>query len=431
MLFACSAETPSAPLPLDVVPQANAVAACDVLPGLATNAAAWYPSLDRYDVQGLIARLQTSCGAGNQTQTTAIAWQLLEIMEFVLDRNREGPASIGNLVAGPLLACVISLCDSSQLPAIDFAPSLSHEGLFAIRRTGTQPAVARDATPFIDFEGLANAALWGVEVDLPWSQVTGTNPVLVYGLPGGPTLPLSDVGIGGLQYDLNVFPDAGEFVDGALHVSVCFSALVTLPIVGGLDAGPRMQRENVLLEDHQPSFCPLSSIQSASLFGPVASLVRRILPSSRSSALFATRIGVIGGTPLDFSRFSPVAANVSGYLEFVQGPNPIVIEGQPIGDILVRARSGAGTPMEKVLITLTLVTNNGVPAGAVLSGDVASYSEERNGEEGVASFPDDGLPPSVGKPGGYRLCATGELAGYTFPTICSDRFHGRNFNDRK
>jgi hypothetical protein len=75
--------------------------------------------------------------------------------------------------------------------------------------------------------------------------------------------------------------------------------------------------------------------------------------------------------------------------------------------------------MERVLVTLYVLNNQGVPAGAVLSGDFESYTLERNGMEGIAVFPDDGPPPSLGKAGGYRICARGSLGGFTFTDACS------------
>ena len=50
------------------------------------------------------------------------------------------------------------------------------------------------------------------------------DPVLVYGNPVTSNgAPVSEATIGNIQYELDVYPDAGEFLDGALHVGACFS----------------------------------------------------------------------------------------------------------------------------------------------------------------------------------------------------------------
>jgi hypothetical protein len=94
--------------------------------------------------------------------------------------------------------------------------------------------------------------------------------------------------------------------------------------------------------------------------------------------------------------------------------------------IQVRARSGDGTPMELVEVTLSIRGNNGEPAGAILTGDLLSLSRELNG--GIATFPDDDNPVVVGKAGGYRLCVNGNFEGFSFNEVCSSVFNARNPN---
>jgi hypothetical protein len=77
-----------------------------------------------------------------------------------------------------------------------------------------------------------------------------------------------------------------------------------------------------------------------------------------------------------------------------------------------------------VLVTVFIFNNQGVPAGAVLSGDLSAYTEERDGVQGIATF-DNVI---VGKPGGYTVCAAGTLAGFTFAEACSNLFNVRNAN---
>ncbi|MGH7503065.1 MAG: hypothetical protein ACREL7_15165 [Longimicrobiales bacterium] len=402
---------------------------CDLMKTLATDARDVFARDEESQARDLVKDMDTACQSGNQTAVTAQAWDLLRLVEFALGAGLvEGsPAQTAGFV-GRLAACTTSLCQAAAVPVIDFGPAVSAFGLFDVHGTDSDDAIANGAVPFNDLAGNPNSALWGVEVDQPWSQATAANPVLVYGGPifqGG--LTLNELGLGDVQFSLDVFPDLGEFLDGAVHVGVCFSADVDLPPnANGLEG--RMQREGVLLEEFVPGFCPAtSSAQTASIIAPFAALARRLMPSSISARLFAdTKVRVVGGTPLDFSLFAPVAALTIGSLHWVSPPPSVVISGQPLGNLEVQALSGAGTPMEKVSVELYLGGNQGVPAGAFLSGDVTSFTQERAGLLGIAQFP-DGLAaaPSVNKPGGYTLCARGSLDGFTFTESCTT-FNARN-----
>lgn len=425
---ACTDNSSTAPAEDDLPVAAAVTGACDAVRDVTQSARSYFSQPERRDVQDLARDLGTACDAGLQNATKAVAWQIMGIIEDVIGADRAGDPVVGSSLVNALLACTVSLCEKAAQPGINFAGPLVGAGLFAVRSAGTTPALAGAVVPFTDEEGKANTALWGVSVDTDWKVVTGADPVLVYGMPLQPKAS-PELNVGHLRYELNVFPDAGEFVDGALHVGVCFASSFELPTVAGADPGALMRRNNVVLEDYQPTFCPPAAApQSASIFGPIFSMARRVLPSRFVSMRRATKVGVIGGTPLDFSEFSPVAANTAATLEFVTEPNPVVTVGQSIGNLRVRARTGDGTPMEKVLVTLTILNNSGSPAGAVLSGDVASITAERNGEEGIAVFPDDGPPVTVGKAGGYRICASGQLSPFTFTQVCSAVFNARNAN---
>jgi hypothetical protein len=404
---------------------------CDLMQSLSSGARDVFARAEEASARDLLNDMGAACNSGDQALVASYAWNLLGLVEFALAGDQvEGTVAQTATFVGRLVACTASLCQASAVPVIEFGPAVSAYGLFAVRRTDTSPAVANGAVPFTDLAGQSNTAFWGVEVEQPWAQVTAANPVLVYGGPvfqGG--IVLKELGLGNLQYDLNVLPDAGEFVDGALHVGVCFGTDVDLPpSANGLEA--RMQREGVLLEEHGPGFCPApTSAQSASVIAPFVAFARRVMPASITTRLFAdTKVRVVGGTPLDFSRFAPVAAETVGSLHWVSTPPPVVVAGQPFGTIAVQALSGSGSPMEKVRIELFLAGNQGTPAGAVLAGDVESFTQERAGLLGVAVFPDEGEEgTSVGKPGGYTACARAVFNGFTFNDICTT-FNARSAN---
>jgi hypothetical protein len=427
LALAACVEPPSSFQPDDVAvdPQANVVGAeCDLVKGLTTDVRSYFPQPEQRDAQEKMRDLEKACGTGVQETVTGLAGQLLSMAEVVLDDGRGGDPTVGSRMVNGLLACTVSLCNSSALPGVDFAASLSDPaGLFAVRFDDTHPAVARGAVPFTDFDGNPNSALWGVEVDpFSWSVVTDANPVLIYGAPaaGGPAL--QDVSFGAVSFELNRWPDRGPFEDDALHVGVCYSEEVLLPHENDNPSLPtlleRMQREGTLLSAYVPTFCP-PSVQSASVMGPVLALVRTLLPRPLLALMMTDkRVPHTGGSALDFSTFTPVAANTNGHLELVSGPNSVVTVGESIGVIRVRARSGAGTPIEKVKVTLAVENNSGTPAGAVLSGDVEAFTSE---EDGIATFEN----ASVGKPGGYIICATAELGGFAFERVCTGLFQAQ------
>lgn len=429
LAVACSDSSQTGPANDDLMAAVNVPGSCDLLQDLARNTRGWFPQPEQRDASDLVRQIRDACSAGVQTTVTAVSWQVLGMIETLLETGYSGDASVGSSLANELLACTSSLCLTSALPGIDFTGAFGGTGLFAVRSGGMLPAIARAAVPFTDPGGNANTALWGVAVDQGWDVVTSANPVLVYGMPttSGPVY--QELNLGGLRYELNVFPDAGEFLDGALHVGLCFESTVELPIVAGADSEGRVQRNGVVLENWNPTFCPASgaNLSTASLFAPVASVARALVPARFRALFMRGGVPVIGGTPLDFSIFAPVAANTAGTLEFVTPPPAVVVAGQPIGVIEVRARSGNGTPMERVKVTLSIKTNFGVPAGAEISGDLESYTGERAGEEGIATFPDDGTSVIVGKAGGYRVCADGELSGFTFTQVCY-AINARNSN---
>lgn len=425
---ACSDTQPSAPA-ADPIDMAAAVATgpCSLLKGITSDARSYFSQPEQKAAQDLAQAMASDCKSGLQGGLTAKAWQMLALMESVLETGRGGDPAVGSSLANGLLGCTGSLCQFPPNPILPLSGALASGGLFAIRSQTTDPAISRDPVTFADLRGTSIQGYWGVEVDQPWAQVTFTDPVLVWGNPVTSNgVPLSDASIGNIQYSLNVYPDAGEFLDGALHVGACFSPAAVFDD-GTNPLDPRMQRENVLLETHSPGFCGsvFTTVQSASLLGGIFALAKDLAQPLLSMFVLADKSApAVGGTPLDFSRFAPVAANTNAYLEFVTQPDATPTEGQPIGTFQVRAKSGAGTPMEKVLVTVYIMNNQGVPAGAVLSGDLSAYTEERNGVQGIATF--DNV--RVGKPGGYTICATASLGGFTFMEACSNLFNVKNAN---
>ena len=413
------------------------VGACTLVRNLEQDARSYFSRPEQQEASERLRTLRNTCAAGDREGSAAIAWGVLELMEHVLEGGRGGSPAVGASLARGLLACTVTLCAPVGLPELALAPALGPGGLFAVRGGGSVPVLARDWIAFTDLEGRPNRGRWGIEVDRPWHEVTGVSRTLFLGGPvsGSAPLALDERPVGNVQYDLKRFPTPGFFRFDALHVGVCLESPVALPHAGGdrnrPSLAPLMQREGVLLEFHAPRFCEAEaagpSFHQASLGSGVVAMARSLASLFRAPELRDDRlVRGLGGSARDFSRFAPVAAVPEGTLEFLAGPPEVVAVGEPIGPIRVRARSGNGTPVERVLVTLTIENNQGLPAGADLVGDRSAYTVELPGAEGVATLPGPGGILSVGKAGGYILCAEASLEGFAFERVCTDRFHVRN-----
>jgi hypothetical protein len=414
---------------------------CGLVQGIERDARNYFPQPERQGVQATLRDLRTACGNGAQPLVTEFAWSVLGSMESLLAAGRGGSASTGNALANGLLACTTSLCNPAALPGVNLVPALGASGLFAVRGAGeSHPVLARGPVGFTS-GGAPNRAWWRIDVDGgwgDWKDVTGAARTLFHGAPVATANRIGTLEkeIAGVQYELSRFPNPGPFADGRLFVSVCFDAEVSIPATsdapGNPPVFPLLQREGVLLE-RTPLPCPQTSgagVLQASIAGAFGDLVRQarsVLWPAASLELIGVR--GLGGSALDFSRFAPVAARTDGVLEFLDTPPAVVDAGASLGVIRVRARAGAGTPIERVLVRLSIENNQGIPAGAVLSGQTEAETREEAGLEGVATFPDGGgAELSVGKAGGYILCAEASLDGFTFPRVCTERFHVRNAN---
>ena len=420
-LAACMDNAPSA---LPAEPELPLQAAlspgdCTLSKDLAQAARSWFPRPERNDAASLAQDLHRACTREQPAAVKTNALALLDMMETMLNEGRGGPAGDGSSLANVLLACTRGLCNPAGNPGLDLVAALQHAaGVFAIRHGSedSRPVQARSWTPFSD--GVAdNHALWGIDVDAPWAEVANADPVLLYGTPVS-TLQLLDPGLGGLQYDFNRWPAVGLF-DDELHVWVCFADEAGLPHAPDVEPEGRMQRESTLLEDYTPNCPQYVASSGATLATPFMRLARAILPQPLHAFAMRTDRGVrhIGGSPLDFSRFAPVGANPDGELEWEVPPASVVTVGGAL-NVQVRARTGSGTPIEKVRVILEVAGNQGAPAGAFVSDNEALTREA----DGIAVFD----KAAVNKPGGYTICARGELDGFTFEPVCSTMFHARN-----
>jgi hypothetical protein len=429
-LLACS-DPPTAPEDLDhfaAAPGGPSSSTCDLVKDITSDTRTFFPVSDRKPALDAVSVMGTECKNGNTSATNTAAWTVLGLVDALVNAGKGGDPVVGSRLLNGLIACTKGLCVSADLesPLIDFQPALGPLGLFGVRTEGLLPIVARNPMPF--GAGIANTARWGVESPNWQTVIAGESnaKLIIFGAPAPTLMQLQDAGIGNLQFNLDRFPNSGQFADGQMRVGACFANDYVLPHIDGDENKPhmpeRVQRNAVLLETlpAAPTFCGQNNLQTASLLGGAASFLRELVPESWRLVFFGDRsVTVVGGTPLDFSTFSAVTAHADGFLEMLQGPESVVVQGEPIGNIRIGAKSGAGTPMEKVKITLSVYNNQGVPAGAVLSGTTEGYTSEDDGTVTLSEA-------VLGKAGGYIICADGQLNGFTFAQVCSSLFTARN-----
>lgn len=448
----CTDQTPTA-APNDdaerLVPTLGSALACDLtsstqIPADVRNYFSSSSNTVRNAARDKASQLGSACGAGNEALTRLYALQLIGMVETLVEAP---PATVPSVVLGgtlvrKLLTCTTSLgCTTgayvpADVPlAADLAKALDAQGLFTVRQDGT-PALARGTIPFFG----TNAAKFGTELSAGWTwpQANGGGTfVLLYGYPTAPSF-VGEAKVATLGYSFNRWPDSltpdGKFKDdGIVHVGVCFKDEIDVPHLDGVEhSHGRMQREGTLLSYHTPGFCGQAGFSlQASLAAPARALAMSLLPTSWAAMFFGdVRTPVIGGSAWDFSDFAPVGANTAGRL---------VIEAAPaagsfinVGDALnirVLALSGGGTPMERVPVEIYVAGNQGTPAGAVVMPD--PLDEDPDDGDGTWGYTvEDGgtvtLTGSLGKPGGYTICArlkpTEEFPGFTFAEACTLQF---------
>jgi hypothetical protein len=372
--------------------------------------------------------MESQIGAGDPEDGALLANGLVEFM-----------CGLQPDLAGEDASCDEGGADS-RVPIA--AASLGPDGLFGVRGWSPQGmAVAADSRPvvsngpvdFVDLDGNANRGVWGVEVESDWQTAIGDPayvPILIHGTPVEPTLPgaVNETALGQLEVDLSTFANVPSFVDGEIHVGVCYENDITLPLIDGEPSGNRMFRQTTALQPHQPGFDPWCATQEEQLAvrGLGGKILEFLLPRPLHAALqiVSRRAGGTSGTPEDFSRFAPFGPERFGRMAFVEGfaPGDGTV-GEPLGGIpeggdrpvvRVQALTGGGEAMELVRAEIYIAGNEGEPAGAGIVvcdargvcatedmvSELTRESDDGQGEGTFAEFPDFRL----GKTGGYTVC---------------------------
>lgn len=470
--WACSEPMPSEPeglLQVDPAFSHLGGGVCDVdFRDLARSARGFFGQPEQREASDLIRDLDDACETSGDPED--LPWLVLELMERVLDDGRAGSLEDGSVLAYGMLHLVDALpspgAPSDFIDASDPNPfsiettlgaALGSGGIFAVVDADHGPAGARDPVPFqllTEDPPRELDALYAVATQegLDWPTSigignedralvlahpvrTGDNDPLLEDFLFSPTT-VGDQLVTELQYVFNMLPDPGTFSE-QLRVAACFSE----DVFDSLSASERarLSKDGVLLEDLGDDVGTLCDavretalLSDASVFGSLFANVTSLLSPEPLHAFGFTSCCVSGGA-FAFSQMGSVFASADGYLMFTDSPSDVIaiepdadcttVDGTCalLGTVAVKALTGAGTPIEAIEITLSIGANQGVPAGAVLNGDLSESTSEG---EGVATFgPDANL--QVDKAGGYRLCANALDTSFNLAEACVD-FHVRN-----
>jgi hypothetical protein len=290
-------------------------------------------------------------------------------------------------------------------------------GIFDVRGgfgDGTGPAAA-----LLSVGGVRTLAAphWGVEPHPTWPT---DGHFLVYGYP---TLtsdavidPATNLNTNGPNtynsFEIGTIPDS--HLKTGLLVGICYSSVI------GTTAANRLIHNNAdLFDNAAPS--ALCSITTASLdavkwyaraLHDAASL---FVPKS-ASAMQGGEVD-IGGLPSSWSPFSTALIVGSNVVDTITTQPPATPSVNKAFPVIVRAITN-GVPVPGVSVTLTIVNNNGVPAGAIIVGNATVTTNS----QGNAIF-----SIAVGKPGGYNLVAGGTMSGVVATNgVMSVRFNVKN-----
>lgn len=375
---------------------------------LSQTANRYFGSADAKLARGFISQMEDA-GAGTSTARD----RGFDVMALVAANVTAGNTNVTDAagLTNGLLVCMFS--DTADLPETfpeDFTTATDPvlHGAYAVRGDSTDPLSApvfsRPLTA--PFSGIAPSGF------NTWPGILSGNPpparVLVYGMPGSQPQ----------TYDWRVVPR---------------SAVFSPPVVVGLCIDADVSTTSLLHEEHvgllpfvdaaflNPATCSPFATQSWSM--QVASRLARwgidlLGPRPLSASGLMNPGGLGGSTGGIGSEFGPQVVNTVT-LTFVVQPSDVTVDSVITPPVVVQATAfGTSTPVPNVIISLTAVDNNGVPA--VLQGTVTDTTDAT----GTVTFSD----LSETKTGGYRLTASGSVIGrpgIAVPAVSSTRFNVR------
>ena len=373
-------------------------------------------------------QMEAAHNTGHLADATAYGFVMLR--EVAKDRltSRVKP---GSTAAGVAFVIDVLRCTTLKFPSAtvtspdvkqDFLNNLGlilDAGIFEVR--GGSGDATTPAAALLSVGGVRTLAAphWGVEA------TGGTWPTdghfLVYGYPTFDASTIIDAATnlntnGPSTYnsfELGTIPDSHP-KGPALLVGICFSS------VTGTTAANRLIHNNAELFANTPpsALCSLTTA-SAEAGGwyrrTLARAASWIAPQAANAAVLDGE-DFIGGQPSSWSPISTakiVGTNVG--TSFTTPPVNIAVGATM--PVVVRAMTN-GVPVPGVSVTLNVINNNGVPAGAIIVG----ASTVSTNSDGYAIF-----NIGLGKAGGYNLVARGAfLEGVGTNGVVSVRFNVKN-----
>lgn len=358
---------------------------------------------------------------GGTAAATTIGWSILRQVAAERLSSATGASTDGAVFVNDVLRCTTYTFPPTASPDVkqNFLDNLAlvlSGGVFNVRGSGypSDPAAALDGSPQVFAQ-----PRWGVEAVSSWP----TGPALIWGYPVlipnvvvDPATNINTNGTGGPYngFELGTMPDATPKT--GLRVGVCY------PSTSNGNTANRLIHNNseILVNDTPGTLCtmttPVASIDARAWYTRALARAASLLAPATAHAM---QSGLeIGGLPSSWSPFASGAllgSNILLTFPDTAQPNDAVVGGD-VHFVVHAAINGAAVPGTD--ITVSIDNNQGVPAGAVITGGTTTVTTNKQGD---ATF-----DITIGKPGGYLIAASGSLTGVTTSSGVSAQFHIKN-----
>lgn len=371
-----------------------------------------------------IFALITSMSTATEPTRTSLGFDILEriaAVRFTSSSSGSGGAPGPTPEKGGALIKDVVGCMSVGTIPDSFDPATAlRSGIFEVRGASANAGPALAYTGTTTGTKVEFSPRYGVEPRTAngWPTGLGASRYVIYGYQTTgdfagetPSDGLNAFEVGSLRADL---PKDG------LRVGICEQLVVTDPSdpTKGVAANVLIHNDQMIANE-SPNFCVG---QTAS--GAKQSWLTRVASIFRPSIAFAQdpdglSRDFIGGGPSGWSPMSWGKVNGADMnLKFDTQPKNTNITPDKIPAFVVHVQSDAGNSVPGVNVSVDVEKNNGLPAGAFLSGTVTVKTDA----SGNATFSN----VSVNKAGGYRIVATGSLGGVKTNIVTSNLFNVKN-----
>jgi len=375
-------------------------------------------------VFGMISNMKTTRQSSGAAAATPMGFNIFaEISKARLtSRQTLSPASAFDAaeIAGGQLVADVALCTNLGTIDATTAATALRSGVFEVRGSAVDPTGPALAKPEV-------FPRWGVEptptptrppTATPWPIIAGTPRYLIYGVPGAAASTLGGEPLavdGFVGFDVSSFP--ATLPKTGLLVGICVK---TTDADG--NAVNRLIHTGDIVSEAAPSFCgaPIASLSTSAWFASVANRVTSVFaPALLHAQDGDTRdyLSFTGGGP---SSWSPMAwgkiKGASVGLSFTTQPKN-GFDNAPLATFVVHSAT-PNHPLAGTSVTITVFSNNGVPAGAFVSGDF-TVAANANGDATFTNV-------TVNKAGGYTLTATATYGGVPTGSAISAKFNIKN-----